>query len=299
MDTEGQLAERDRSSRSTTEPEERSRSSHAPGVGDAAEETAEREAAEETAEPETAGEGTAAVDRPARRARGWLTGGGPWRRAGVLTAVSAVLVLLVSGWVVQPFLIPSGSMENTLRPGDRVLVNKLAYRFGDDPRRGDVVVFDGTGSFAGERSSGNPVTGVLRKAAAAVGLAAPAESDYVKRVVGVGGDRVTCCDKRGRIEVNGQPVDEHYLRPGDSPSRVPFDIVVPQGRLWVMGDHRSASSDSRDHLGAPGGGTVPVGQVIGRADWIAWPAGRWSRVERPESFAGVPDPGAGRGGAHG
>ncbi|WP_435242627.1 signal peptidase I [Streptomyces cucumeris] len=278
MDTEGQLAERDRSSRSTTEPEDRSRSSHAPG--DAAEETA-------------------AAPRPARRTLGWLTGGGPWRRAGVVTALSAVLVLLVSGWVVQPFLIPSGSMENTLRPGDRVLVNKLAYRFGDDPRRGDVVVFDGNGSFRGEQPSGNPVTGALRKAAAAVGLAAPAETDYIKRVVGVGGDRVTCCDKRGRIEVNGRPVDERYLHPGDSPSRVPFDIVVPEGRLWVMGDHRSASRDSRDHLGAPGGGTVPLDRVIGRADWIAWPVGRWSRLERPETFSAVPAPGAEPGGAHG
>ncbi|MET7764123.1 signal peptidase I [Streptomyces sp. NPDC005393] len=276
MDTQGQLAERDRSC-SEKEHEERSRSSHAP------------------ASPAPA---------PWARMRAWLTGGGPWRRAALLATACAVLVLLVSGLVMQPFLIPSGSMENTLRPGDRVLVNKLAYRFGDDPRRGDVVVFDGTGSFREEEASGNPVTGVLRRAAAAVGLAEPAESDYIKRVVGVGGDRVTCCDKRGRIEVNGQPVDEDYLYPGDAPSRVPFDIVVPEGRLWVMGDHRGDSRDSRDHLGAPGGGTVPVDKVIGRADWIGWPTGRWSQLRRPDAFAGVPaeprgihdaDPGAAHG----
>ncbi|MGP3945801.1 signal peptidase I [Streptomyces sp. 6N106] len=278
MDTEGQLAERDRSRGSEKEREGRSRSSRAPA---------------RAGEPSSAG-----------RLPQWLVGGGRWRRGALLAAACAALVLLVSGLVLQPFLIPSGSMENTLRPGDRVLVNKLAYRFGDDPRRGDVVVFDGAGSFGEEEPSGNPVTGLLRKAAAAVGLAEPAESDYVKRVVGIGGDRVTCCDKRGRIEVNGRPVDERYLHPGDSPSRVPFDIVVPEGRLWVMGDHRGASRDSRDYLGAPGGGTVPVDKVIGRAAWIGWPFGRWSGVPRTDAFEGVPAaPGAissdAPGGAHG
>jgi signal peptidase I len=104
--------------------------------------------------------------------------------------------------------------------------------------------------------------------------------DYIKRVIGVGGDRVTCCDKRGRITVNGRPVTESYLYPGDNPSRVPFDIEVPEGRLWVMGDHRDDSRDSRDHLGDPGGGTVPVGKVIGRAEWIVWPLSRWRSLDR-------------------
>ncbi|WP_419998236.1 signal peptidase I [Streptomyces boninensis] len=204
----------------------------------------------------------------------------PWRRVSAIGGVCVVVVLLVSAFVVQPFLIPSGSMEGTLRPGDRILVNKLAYRFGDaGPKRGDVVVFDGTGTFSEEQPQGNPVTGMLRKAASAAGLAEPAETDYVKRVMGVGGDRVTCCDKQLRITVNGRPVDERaYLYPGDTPSRVRFDVVVPTGKLWVMGDHRSDSRDSRDLLGAPGGGMVPVDRVIGRADWIGWPLGRWSAV---------------------
>ncbi|MCI0384706.1 signal peptidase I [Streptomyces sp. CNQ085] len=178
-------------------------------------------------------------------------------RPGAMGAAVAVLLLLVHAFVAEPFRIPSGSMGNTLEAGDRVLVNKLAYRFGNLPARGDVVVFDGTGSFDREPSQG---------------------TDYVKRVVGVGGDRVRCCDERGRIEVNGEPADETYLYPGDRPSVVPFDIAVPEGRLWVMGDHRSRSSDSRDHLGSPGGGTVPVERVIGRADWIVWPAGRWTSL---------------------
>jgi signal peptidase I len=148
-----------------------------------------------------------------------------------------------------------------------VLVDKLAYRFGDTPRRGDVIVFDGEGSF--QQTGG---------------------TDYVKRVIGVGGDRVTCCDTAGRITVNGQALDETYLYPGDAPSQVPFDIVVPDGRLWVMGDHRADSRDSRDHLGDPGGGTVPVDKVIGRAEWIAWPAGHWTKLDRPATFAAVPAP---------
>ncbi|WP_405678327.1 signal peptidase I [Streptomyces sp. NBC_00048] len=205
--------------------------------------------------------------RPARR----LT----WRRAGVLGVVCTVFLLLLSNFVVQPFLIPSRSMEPTLEVGDRVLVDKLAYRFGDQPRRGDMVVFDGTGSFVRERPAGHPVGEALHGAASALGLAQPSDTDFVKRVVGVGGDDVVCCDAGGRIQVNGLPLEEPYLYPGDAPSKVPFRIVVPVGTLWVMGDHRSQSRDSRDHLGEPGGGMVPVEKVIGRAAWIGWPVSRW------------------------
>ncbi|MCX4696791.1 signal peptidase I [Streptomyces sp. NBC_01408] len=197
------------------------------------------------------------------------------RRAGVLGLLCTVFLLLLSNFVLQPFLIPSRSMEPALQVGDRVLVNKLAYGFGDQPRRGDIVVFDGSGSFVREPAGGSPVGDALRGAASALGLAEPSDTDFVKRVVGVGGDDVVCCDAAGRIEVNGVPLDEPYLYPGDAPSRVPFRIVVPLGTLWVMGDHRSQSRDSRDHLGEPGGGMVPVEKVIGRADWIGWPVSRW------------------------
>ncbi|MEU3461819.1 signal peptidase I [Streptomyces sp. NPDC006733] len=195
-----------------------------------------------------------------------------WWRTAVPAVACVAALFVVNAFLVQPFLVPSGSMEGTLHVGDRVLVNKLAYRFGRVPERGDIVVFDGDGSFL--QTGG---------------------TDYVKRVIGVGGDRVTCCDALGRLMVNGHSLDEAYLYPGNTPSRVPFDIRVPAGRLWVMGDHRDDSRDSRDHLGEPGGGTVPLDEVIGRADWIGWPIGRMRSLDRPEIFAAVPGPGRCRG----
>ncbi|WLW51920.1 signal peptidase I [Streptomyces sp. YU58] len=243
MDTEAQPTERDRSSRPSP------------------------------AEDTSAAEGPEGRSRFAlvSRLAEWVPGG----RITLTLLVCLLFLLLLSTFVARPFQIPSGSMENGLRIGDRVLVNKLAYRFGAEPLRGDVVVFDGTGYFG--------------------------DADYVKRVVGVGGDHVVCCDKEGRIEVNGRSVDEStFLYPGDSPSSVPFDVVVPAGTLFVLGDHRSDSSDSRDHLGSPGGGMIPVGDVIGRADWIVWPAGHAARLHRPDAYARVPAPGARTtAGAHG
>ncbi|MEU5044255.1 signal peptidase I [Streptomyces griseorubiginosus] len=189
----------------------------------------------------------------------WVPGG----RISLSLLLCLVFLLLISTFVVRPFQIPSGSMENGLRVGDRVLVNRLAYRFGAEPQRGDVVVFDGSGYFG--------------------------DGDYIKRVVGVGGDHVVCCDEKGRIEVNGRSVDESgFLYPGDAPSSVPFDVEVPEGTLFVLGDHRSVSSDSRDHLGSPGGGMIPVEDVLGRADWIIWPADHATRLRRAAAYVRVP-----------
>ncbi|MCC3766599.1 signal peptidase I [Streptomyces sp. UNOC14_S4] len=310
MDTDEQLVERDRSPSPAGGKEQGSRSSRfsgdpeggvpeAPEVSEASDAPEGAADAPEVPEiPEAPAPAAGRRGGRVARARQWVGDGGPLRKAWLLLAACMVFLLLLSSFVVQPFLIPSGSMENTLQVGDRVLVNKLAYRFGEQPRRGDVVVFDGRGSFVHDAPAENLVTTLIRKGASSVGLMSPAPTDYVKRVVGIGGDRVTCCDARGWLKVNGQPIDEPYLYPGDTASRVPFDIVVPEGKLWVMGDHRSDSRDSRDHLGEPGGGTVPVGRVIGRADWIGWPFGRIGSLDRTAAFARVPEPGsAGRTGS--
>ncbi|MCE7079952.1 signal peptidase I [Streptomyces sp. ST2-7A] len=199
------------------------------------------------------------------------TGG---RRRALVIGVPLVVFLLIGSYVAQPFVIPSRSMETTLEVGDRVLVNKLAYRFGGEIRRGDVVVFDGTGTFSGEGDPTGPLARTVGTLASSVGIGRAPAHDYVKRVIGVGGDRVRCCDERGRLEINGAASEEPWLHPGATASEVEFDIRVPEGRLWVMGDHRSGSVDSRDLLGRPGGGTVPEDRVIGRAEFVVWPPAR-------------------------
>ena len=207
-----------------------------------------------------------------------------------LTLVLAfTMVLVVTTFVAKPFSIPSGSMEDTLQVGDRVLVNKVVYHL-RDIERGDVVVFDGTDSFVPVAvvESRNPVGGSLTWVGQSVGIIPPDGTDFVKRVIGVGGDHVVCCDAAGRITVNDVPLDEQsYLYPGDAASDQAFDVVVPDGMLWFMGDHRSNSADSRAHLGDPGGGMVPVSRVVGRVMNVLWPLNRISSVPIPESFAAV------------
>jgi signal peptidase I len=214
-------------------------------------------------------------------------GGSVWRELPILIVIALALAILLKTFLVQAFFIPSGSMENTLQVGDRVMVNKVVYHL-RDIKRGDIVVFDGLDSFTPEvqiSEPTNPVSKALSWFAGLVGFAPPSEKDFIKRVIGIPGDHVVCCDAKGRITVNGVALDESsYLYPGNKPSEQPFDIVVPPGRLWVMGDHRAMSSDSRSHLGDPGGGTVPESKVIGRAFVVIWPISHWSWLSNPSTF---------------
>jgi signal peptidase I len=215
-----------------------------------------------------------------------------WWDIPVTIAIAIGIVLLITTFLVKPFSIPSGSMEDTLGIGNRVLVNRAVYHT-RPIERGDIIVFDGSDSFvpASDVPTRNPVAGALVWVGQSIGVVAPDSTDFIKRVIGVGGDRVTCCDAQGRITVNGTALDEtSYLYPGDSPSLQEFDVEVPQGMLWVMGDHRSNSADSRAHLGDPGGGFVPTSKVVGRAMAVIWPVSNAQVLGIPETFASVQAP---------
>ena len=212
-----------------------------------------------------------------------------WITEVVLVVVIALLVAaLVRAFVAQVFYIPSGSMEDTLHKDDWILVRKLTTHFGS-PERGDVLVFaDPGGWLDGTPASDNPI----RRGLEFIGVAPDsAEGDLVKRVIGVGGDTVTCCDDQGRVEVNGTALDETYLYPGDAPGDAPagcsgeFDVSVPVGYLWVMGDHRSVSSDSRCQEGIER--FVPEDLVRGRAVAVVWPGDHWDLLQRPSVFDSI------------
>lgn len=194
----------------------------------------------------------------------------------LVLAIALVLALGVRSFVVQTFSIPSDSMSPTLQPGERVLVWRVDAQ---DVRRGDVVVFDGSGTFVDRPPAPQGLAVVGAGVGGLLGFR-PGESDFVKRVVGLGGDRITCCDDQGRLLVDGVPLDEPYVHPGDAPSDVAFDIEVPDGRLFLMGDHRSDSVDSRSHLGSPGGGTVALDDVVGRVVAVSWPFSAVGTVPR-------------------
>ncbi|MFJ4619339.1 signal peptidase I [Streptomyces sp. NPDC088812] len=225
---------------------------------------------------------------------------GAVREIPLLVGVAVLIALVLKTFLVQAFVIPSGSMEQTIRIGDRVLVDKFTPWFGSKPERGDVVVFKDPGGWLNDEQTttkkDDPV-GVkqVKEALTFIGLLpSDDEKDLIKRVVGVGGDRVKCCDTQGRVTVNGVPLNEgDYLYPGNAPSGTSFDITVPQGRLWVMGDHRDNSADSRAHQNTDYGGTVSEDEVVGRAMVIAWPLGHWNTLKEPQTFSSVTDAVAG------
>ena len=234
------------------------------------------------AEPQPDGKADGGGKPTARRARRKRSF---WREFPILVVVALLLAVVIKTYAIQAFFIPSGSMENTLEINDRVLVNKLVY----DVRgihRGDIVVFNGDGSWdpGTPPRNTNFVVKFAQGFASMFGFGHPGDI-LIKRVIGLPGDKVACCDAQGRVTVNGVPLTEQsYLYPGDAPSEIRFNIVVPPGRLWVMGDHRLISDDSRNHLGEPGGGTVPENAVVGRAFVIIWPISRWRILPIPATF---------------
>jgi signal peptidase I len=258
-----------------------------------------RTAATNAADGEDEGPEVPATKR--RRGRSFL------RELPVLIVIALVIALIIKTFVVQAFFIPSSSMENTLDIGDKVLVNKLVYHF-RSIQPGDIIVFNGDGSWEPEPASGPPSGDPLVRlyqvtldplfhAIAGLFGTSPGQTDFIKRVIGVPGDHVACCNAAGDVTVNGVALHEQsYLFPGNPPSVQQFSITVPPGRLWVMGDHRTVSWDSRGHMDDPGGGTIPENMVIGRAFMIVWPASRWRILQIPSTFSqrGISSPSAAR-----
>ncbi|WP_112469720.1 signal peptidase I [Streptomyces triticisoli] len=210
-----------------------------------------------------------------------------WKELPILIGIALVLALLIKTFLVQAFSIPSDSMQNSLQRGDRVLVDKLTPWFGSQPERGEVVVFhDPDNWLAGEPT---PRPNALQTVLSWIGLMPSAEEkDLIKRVIGVGGDTVEC-KKTGPLLVNGHALNEPYVYPGNTPCSVDdqggqFKVKVPEGFIWVMGDHRQNSRDSRYNQSDKNHGMVPVEEVVGRAIVKAWPVNRWGTLPVPDTF---------------
>jgi signal peptidase I len=217
------------------------------------------------------------------------------RESVIVIGVALLLSLIVKTWLMQPFYIPSESMENTLITGDRVVVSKLTPS-PIELKRGDIIVFEDPNHWLPPTVPvpRNALAGAVNKTLTFVGLLPSDEGNHlIKRVIGLPGDHVVCCDANHRLTVNDVPLTEPYLFPGDTPSVHSFRITVPAGRVWVMGDHRSDSADSRAHDEKSGGvkGSVPENLIVGRAFSVIWPLKHWAWLATPgETFAKVPAP---------
>ena len=195
------------------------------------------------------------------------------RELPILVVVALVVSLFIKTFVVQFFYIPSGSMENTLQIKDRVAVNKVPF-ISKNISRGDVVVFRDPDDWLPEivDYDTNKYVSKAKSALVAVGvLPNPTKQYLVKRVIGVEGDHIVCCTKAGNLTINDVEVTEPYIYAGNKPSEMKFDVTVPKGKLWVMGDHRGASSDSRYHQEDINKGFVPISRVTGRVVAVIWP----------------------------
>jgi signal peptidase I len=195
------------------------------------------------------------------------------REVPIIVVSALVVSVIIKTFFLHFFFIPSGSMENTLQVGDRIAVNKMATFF-SDIRRGEVVVFRDPARWLGDPvpNSGSKTTVAIKSALETLGvLPDPAKQYLIKRVIGVGGDTVICCDAKGHLTVDGISVNEPYIFAGNAPSDTKFNVTIPRGYIWVMGDHRGASADSRFHTDDIHKGMVPLKDVVGRAEFVVWP----------------------------
>ena len=215
--------------------------------------------------------------------------GSSLRELPILVVSALVLSIIVKTFLVQFFYIPSGSMENTLQVNDRVGVNKLGAIF-SNIKRGEVVVFrDPAEWLSAPYDESKGLAKIVKDGLVFVGIMPdPAKQYLIKRVIGVGGDRVVCCSTSGKIEVNGIEVDEPYIYAGNKPSDSTFDVTVPKGFIWVMGDHRGASADSRFHTDDPNKGMVPLDKVTGRALFVIWPLKHLGVLEVGKDLSQIP-----------
>lgn len=195
------------------------------------------------------------------------------REFPILIIVALAVSIVIKTFLVQFFYIPSGSMENTLQINDRVAVNKVPF-IGKSIKRGDVVVFRDPDNWLPEPYVGdqNKFLAVVKDAFVAVGvLPNPAKQYLVKRVIGVAGDKVECCSKDKKLMINGIEIEEPYIFAGNTASDTNFNVTVPAGKVWVMGDHRGASADSRFHQDDINNGMVPTAKITGKVVGIIWP----------------------------
>ena len=195
------------------------------------------------------------------------------REFPILIIVALAVSIVIKTFLVQFFFIPSGSMENTLQINDRVAVNKVPF-IGKSIKRGDVVVFRDPDNWLPEPYVGdqNKFIAKIKDAFVAVGvLPNPTKQYLVKRVIGVAGDKVECCSKDKKLMINGVEIEEPYIFAGNAASDTNFNVTVPAGKIWVMGDHRGASADSRFHQDDINNGMVPNSKITGKVVGIVWP----------------------------